>query len=73
MARKLTGGFPPDLDLPAGFTIRLTTLDASTGAVVAGVTVSNVSIVALPVTPATADEVSTIADVEPLFIPVPVE
>ena len=73
MARKVIGGFPPDLDLVAGFRIRLTAVDANTGALVSGVNVSNVAIIALPLVPATADTEATLPDVAPLFVPVPVQ
>lgn len=45
MAQKLDVSMPQDLDLPAGWTVRVTAVDAS-GAVVTGVNVSNMAIVA---------------------------
>ena len=55
MAQKLTAGFPPDLDLPANFIVQLSAVNPSTGALVSGVNVSNVAIMATPVTPGTSD------------------
>lgn len=43
MSKPLTVSLPPDLDLSAGYTIRVTALDADTGAEVAGVTVSEIA------------------------------
>jgi len=71
VARKLTGGMPPGWDLPHGFSIRLTAVDANTGALVSGVNVSGVAIMAVSVTPATADD-GGVPALEPLFIPLPV-
>ena len=45
MAQKVDVSMPQDLDLPAGWTIRVTAVDA-TGATVSGVNVSNMAIVA---------------------------
>ena len=55
MAQKLTAGFPPDFDLPANFIVRVSALDPTTGALVSGVNVSNVAIVADSLTPGTSD------------------
>lgn len=44
MAQPLTAGLPPDLDLDAGYVVRVTALNPTTGAPVAGVTLQNVSI-----------------------------
>ena len=55
MAQKLTAGFPPDLDLPANFIVQLSAVNPSTGALVSGVNVSNVAIMALPAVPGTDD------------------
>jgi hypothetical protein len=72
VAQKLTAGFPRDLDLAASFVIQLTAVDPTSGAVVAGVNVSNVAIVAAPVTPATADNPGPlIVPLEPQWINVP--
>jgi hypothetical protein len=43
MAQPLTVALPPNLDLGAGYIIRVTALDAATGADVAGVNVSNIT------------------------------
>ena len=55
MAQKLTAALPPDLDLPSSFIVQLTAVDPNTGAVVSGVNVSNVAIVADSLTPGTSD------------------
>lgn len=47
MAKPYTAGIPPQLDLDAGYTIRLTALDPTTGAVVTAVNVSSLVIMAL--------------------------
>lgn len=47
MARPLTAGMPRDLDLDAGYTVRITALNPTTGAVVTAVNVSNLVIMAL--------------------------
>lgn len=44
MPEPITAGLPPDLVLGAGYVIRLAALNPTTGATVAGVTLSNVSI-----------------------------
>lgn len=68
MAKKLKADLPPDFDLPANFVVQLTAVDPTTGALVAGVNVSNVAIMAAPVTPPTADNIGP--DYSPLFIPI---
>lgn len=45
MAQKVDVSMPQDLDLPAGWTVRVTAVDG-TGVVVSGVKVSNMAIVA---------------------------
>jgi hypothetical protein len=45
MAQKLDVNMPQDLDLPDGWSVRVTALDA-TGALVNGVNVSNMAIIA---------------------------
>ena len=44
MARPLVAGLAPDIVLAPGYVLRVTALDPSSGAVVAGVTVSDVSL-----------------------------
>jgi hypothetical protein len=44
MAKPLIGGLPYDLDLDAGWIIRVAALDPTTGAAVNGVTVTNFAI-----------------------------
>jgi hypothetical protein len=46
VAAPLLAPLPRDLDLDAGYLLRVTALDATTGAVVAGVVVSDVVIMA---------------------------
>lgn len=43
MPLPIIAGLPPDLALPSGYVIRLTALDPSTGSVVSGVRVGDVS------------------------------
>lgn len=57
MAQKLDYGLPQDLDLPASWTIRVTAVDAN-GALVSGVNVANMAIVAETPDPATADQLA---------------
>ena len=63
---------PSDYDLPPNFVVQLTAVDPTTGATVSGVTVSNIAIMADPITPGTADEISTLVPVAPLWLPEPV-
>lgn len=44
MSEPLKTSMPPDLDLPDGYIVRWAAIDPTTGADVAGVVVSNVSI-----------------------------
>jgi hypothetical protein len=69
MAQKLTAALPPDLDLPANFIVRVSALDPTTGALVSGVNVSNVAIVADSLTPDTADTATALVPVAPLWLP----
>lgn len=55
MAQKIAVQMPQDLDLVAGWTIRVTAVD-STGAVVSAVKVSNLAIIADQAVPQTAGE-----------------
>lgn len=57
MAQKLDVSMPQDLDLTSAWVIRVTAVD-STGALVTGVNVSNMSITADTANPATADGLS---------------
>lgn len=50
MARKLTAAIPDNMDLDANFQIRFTAVDASTGATVTAVSVSNASLLVANVT-----------------------
>lgn len=67
MAQKLTAGLPIDLDLAPGFVVQLTAVDPTSGNVNTSVNVSNVAIIAAPVTPGSASGVGP--DYSPLFIP----
>ena len=69
MAKLLTAGMPPLLDLDGGWTIRVTAVDATTGATVTGVKVSNVMIMALAVGAGTLSS----GDFAPLPLLVPSE
>jgi len=44
MAAPMTAGMPPELDLDAGYVIRVTALDAASGALVSGVKVSGLTL-----------------------------
>lgn len=44
MPKPLIQSMPPDLDLPAGYTVRFAAIDALTGATVAGVVADDVTI-----------------------------
>lgn len=72
MAKPLNAALPPDFDLPANFIVQLTAVDPNTGAVVSGVNVSNVAIMAAPVTPDTTDTEPLFTPTTPLWLPVPV-
>jgi hypothetical protein len=73
MAQKLTAALPPDFDLPANFIVQVTAVDPTTGAAVTGVKVSNVAIMAAPVTPDTSDSGAPFPPATPLWLPVPVD
>lgn len=68
MAQKLTAALPPDFDLPPNFIVRVTAVSPTTGADNTGVNVSNVTIMAAPITPGTSDE--TAAVLPSLFVPI---
>lgn len=44
MAQKLTAGMPANVELDGGYTLQLTAIDPNTGALVAGVKVSALTI-----------------------------
>lgn len=67
MAKKYTAAIPDSLDLTANFIVQVTAVDPTTGALVSGVNISGVAIVADSVTPATS--VDTGHDYAPLFVP----
>lgn len=71
MAQKLTASMPENFDIAAQFDVQLTAVDPTSGAVVAGVLVSNVAIMAAPVTPDTDD--SSAAVLPSLFIPIDIQ
>ena len=62
---------PPDFDLPANFIVQLTAVDPTSGLAVSGVTVSNVAIMAAPITPDTSTD--TAAVLPSLFVPLDVQ
>lgn len=55
MAEAIVAGLPPDLALGGGYTLRVTALDPTTGAQVAGVKVGAVAITAKAPTTAPAN------------------
>jgi hypothetical protein len=66
-AAPMIAGLPPDCVLSAGYVVRLTALDPSTGATVAGVQLSEVSFFVTDLAPTGAD---TIGDAPlPLLVP----
>jgi len=71
MAQKLTAALPPDFDLGAQFIVQLTAVDPSSGALVSGVNVSNVALMASAVVAAASIEPGP--DYAPLFLPIPSE
>lgn len=71
MAQKITASLPPDFDLPANFIVQLTAVDPTSGAVVSGVNISNVAIMAAPVTPDTTDTGPLFVPTTPLWLPSP--
>lgn len=73
MARKWDADIPADLDLPSSWVVSLTALDATSGALVTGVNVSNLVIVGTPVTPDTTDSEPLFVPTTPLWLPVPVD
>ena len=64
MAEPLIAGLPPNLNLSAGYIVRLTALDPTTGATVAGVALSNVSVFVTNLRGGPLDE-----DIGPLLVP----
>lgn len=72
MAKKITASFPPGIDLGASYIVRLTAISPTTGALVAGVTISNISILADTVTPLDQTPGDVLPDVSPLFVPEPI-
>lgn len=73
MAQKLTAAIPADLDLPANFIVQLTAVSPTTGAVVSGVNVSNVAIIADPTTLDDGGDIGSFAPTTPLWLPVPID
>lgn len=67
MALPVKTGLPDLLDLPAGWTIRFTALDATTGNVVAAVKISNASIMARSI----GGNVDELANEEWVLVPGP--
>jgi hypothetical protein len=72
VAQKLDAGLPPDLDLTANYTLRFTAVSPTSGSVVAGVTVSNASLLVQQLTPGTADDLA-FGPFAPIFVPIPLD
>lgn len=72
MSQKLTAGMPDQVEINVGYQVQLTALDPASGAVVTGVKVSNVYIVADPVFADTGETTDTFVPTTPLWLPVPV-
>lgn len=73
MAQKLTAALPPDFDLPPNFIVRVTAVSPTSGADNTGVNVSNVTIMAAPITPDTADTGDLFVPTTPLWLPTPLD
>lgn len=73
MAQKLKASLPPDFDLPANFIVQVTAVDPASGADVTGVKVSNVAIMAAPLTPDTTDTEPLFVPTTPLWLPIPLD
>jgi len=71
VAKKLTASMPGEFDLPPNFIVQVTALDATAGTLVSGVNVSNVAIMAAPVTPSTEDTGTLFEPTTPIWLPVP--
>lgn len=66
MPAPMKTGLPPDCILSAGYIVRLTALDATTGATVAGVTLSDITFFVTDMAPGILDEGEA---PEPLLVP----
>lgn len=73
MAAPVMVAFPAQVDIDANYTVRFTALSPTDGSVVAGVKISNASILASPVSAASPPDGTPApgADVAPLFVPIP--
>lgn len=69
MAQKLVGPLPLQVDLNAGYVVEFTAVDATTGADVTAVNVSNVSLLVANV--AGGDLSADNFDATPLWVPIP--
>lgn len=69
MTQTLDTGLPPGIDLSASYTIRFTAVDPTTGALVAGVSVANATLLVDNL--GGGDLETSLFDVEPLFTPLP--
>lgn len=65
MSAKLVAGMPRDLVLPAGYVVRFAALDPTTGANVAGVTITQAAIQVTSLT----DKTDTLAAGDWLLVP----
>lgn len=69
MAAPTTAPIPPDRDLGGGYTVQVVALDATTGAVLTGLVVTNAVMVVDNVGGLSTEDL--LKDVEPLFVPIP--
>lgn len=69
MPRPLTASLPPDLTLSAGYILRLTALDPSTGAAVSGVFLTDVSFFVTDLNPDTTTDTTDSLEAFPLLVP----
>jgi hypothetical protein len=72
MPKKLTASMPEQMDLDANYAVRWAALDPDTGADVAGVTVSNASMLVTQVSPGSLGDLSD-DNFVPLYTPVTLE
>jgi hypothetical protein len=69
MAQKLTASMPENMDLDGTYTVRWAALDPTTGDDVAGVVISNASMLVRQVSPGSFDDLSA-DNFVPLYTPV---
>jgi hypothetical protein len=71
VSQPKTASIASDLDLGTAFTLQFTALDPASGAVVAGVIVTNATLTVMNV--AGGDLDNLLEQIDPLFIPVPID